>query len=222
MISKYLLKIKYNNKEKLNFSIRALFLKGATVLLWVLFIWYLIWISTSLIWTLLSKWWFNELYIPSSINFILYIFLGLIIWTILVSIGFFIIYKYSYFKNKYIKDMESKLFDNCNSNLLWKEIIYFDSNHKDNNILGPKLLSNKELNDLSPSKMLSYGINLYYKGMIKESISILRLVIDHPRSSLLLVEIAKYRLIQILPHLGQVGMEILQKIKGGSFKNENN
>jgi len=86
-------------KEAISF-IKDTVLILITLLLWIRFLSYLIWIIVSIKWKLIETILFDELYIPGSITFISNIILGLIIWAILASIMFFIMCKNNNYNNK--------------------------------------------------------------------------------------------------------------------------
>jgi len=197
MTYKCLVKRKYN-KEKTTSKDRNLILKGITGLLWILFILYLVWIIVSFAWILLYKYFDNNLYVPTSISFLLSTFSHIFIWIISVSIGFFIIYKYRKIKKNNKKDTKLNTFNDYNIEVIENKLMGLDPKNKDEYILIKEILQNQGFNQISPSKMLSCAIILYNKGLVKESMSILRLVIEHQDSSPLIVEVAKYRLMQIL------------------------
>jgi len=200
MILKDLLKREYN-KKKLNSKFKDIALKVITGLLWILFIVYIMWILIIFIWVILSRYYNDYLYIPNGINFIIKTFSYMSKWIVLVSVGFYIIYRCSKYKNRNTEDVESEALHNFNNELLKEKFMYYKLKNKYEHISIEKILNNQVLNQISPYKMFSYGIHLYSKGMIKESMSILRLVIDDPYSSPLIVEVAEYRLMQMLSNI---------------------
>jgi hypothetical protein len=199
--------------KKIDINIIEIVLGILTVLVWIIFTLSSLWILTSLIWVLLSQVWFKSLYLPYSIQFTLTIFLLLIVWGILVSIACFLFHRRRQPMDKHLQDINPEIF-NCHAQSHpWTEIVYFDSKYQNAYVLKKNTILTEELERLSPSKMLSHAINLYNQGMIKEAIGILRLIIDNPNSNSLLVQVAQYRLIQLLPYSGEIGVKITKKME---------
>ncbi|KUO65353.1 MAG: hypothetical protein APF84_16680 [Gracilibacter sp. BRH_c7a] len=181
-----------------------------TFFLWILLIASILWPLLILIWLFIEAVIIPDLYVPKSIKSSTSIFLVVFFWITFIGIIFFYLSK----RNKTKQKTQVQL-ANDYTHYPWTEIISFPTEHHSNLLVKQKLLLDKELNTLSSSKLLSYGINLYNQGLIKEAIGIFRLVIDRPNSNPLLVQIAEYRLYQLFPFSGAVGQQILTKLEEG-------
>ncbi len=202
-----------NNRITTNIHSPSLALRVFTFFLWILFAVSILWPLVVFIWLFIQAVIAPTLYVPQSIQSSTTIFLILFYWVIFVIIVFF----YFNRRNK-TKQNSQDLVELTNDYTLypWTEIISFPSEDYSNLVVKPKLLLDRELNSFSPSKLLSYGINLYNQGLIKEAISIFRMVIDRPDTNPLLVKIAEYRLYQLFPFSGAIGQRILNKLEEGS------
>lgn len=181
-----------------------------TFLLWILFAASIIWPLVIIIWLLVRVIIAPNIYVPHIIQSSKPIFLILVFWVFFVGIIFFCLNR----RNK-SKQKTQVVLANDYSLYPWAEIISFPSEYQNNLLVKPKLMLDRELNSLSSSKLLSYGINLYNHGLLKEAISIFRMVIDRPNTNPLLVQIAEYRLYQLFPFSGAVGQEMLNKLEEG-------
>lgn len=201
-----------NNRVSLNIHTANPTLKIFTFVLWILFTASILWPLIIFIWLLIEAVLIPNLYVPHIIKSSITIFLILFYWVIFISILFFYLNKRSMSKQKSHGQVELA---NDYTLYPWSEIISSPSEYHSNLLVKSKLMLDKELNSLSSSKLLSYGINLYNQGLIKEAISIFRMVIDRPNTNPLLVQIAEYRLYQLFPFSGSVGQKILNKLEEG-------
>ena len=186
-------------------------LRILTFFIWIIFAASLLWTIIVLFWILIDFLLPQYLYMPDSISSSTSIFIFLFSWIIFVSIIFFYLFK----RNRWNSNNHLELTANDSQTYLWSEII--SSPTENNQLLKRKLLSVQELNNLSPSKLLSYGISLYNQGMINEAISIFRLIIERSDSSPLLVQIAEYRLNHLLPYTCAVGKIIVNESEDGEL-----
>ncbi len=187
-------------------------LKILTFLLWILFAASFLWPLIILIWLLIEAVLLPDLYVPNVIQSSLTVFLVLFYWMIFIGIIFFYVNRRNKSKQKFQNQVELA---NDYTIYPWTEIISFSSENDSNLLVKPKLMIARDLDSLSSSKLLSYGINLYNQGLIKEAISIFRMVIDRPNTNPLLVQIAEYRLYQLFPFSGAVGQKMLNKLEEG-------
>ena len=200
-----------NNRITPNIHTPSHALKILTFFLWILFAASILWPLMILIWLLIGVL-VPNLYLPYSIQSSITIFLVLFCWVIFIGIIFFYVNRRNKSKQKLQDQVEIA---NDYTLYPWTEIISFSSENDRNLLVKPKLMIDSDLNSLSSSKLLSYGINLYNQGLIKEAISIFRMVIDRPNTNPLLVQIAEYRLYQLFPFSGAVGQKILNKLEEG-------
>lgn len=187
-------------------------LKIFTFFLWILFAASILWPLIILIWLLIEAVLVPDLYVPNIIQSSITIFLVLFYWVIFIIIIFFYVNKRNKSKQKFQNQVELA---HDYTLYPWTEIISFTSENDSNLLVKPTLMIDRDLNSLSSSKLLSYGINLYNQGLIKEAISIFRMVLDRPNTNPLLAQIAEYRLYQLLPFSGAVGQKILNKLEEG-------
>jgi len=131
-----------------------------TFLIWIIFAVSLIWALIIIFWMLIDFFGPQYLYMPEIIRSSSTVFTILFCWMIIVSIIFFYFTK----RNKPNPNTLLELPDNTAQSYLWAEIV--SSPSENNQLLKQRLLSDQELNSLPPSKLLSYGINLYNQAMI--------------------------------------------------------
>lgn len=167
-----------------------------TILVWIILVLSVLWTGVSLVWFLLSKVWFPDLYTPISIRFTVTLFIFLLFWGLAVGILFFFWHRHNKKQQVCLPALSEDVYLPPPT-IPWAEITYFGPQNQNSHIhrrsFSPDLFIQS-----SPSKMMSFGIHLYHLGYTKEAISIFRLVLDNPDASLLLREVAHYRLIQIL------------------------
>ena len=184
-----------------------------TFFIWLVFLAALLWSVFILFWLLAAFLLPQYVYVPLGIRSSTTVLMLLLCWTSLVSLTFYYLSK----KNKSHVINEVAVSDDANQLYSWTEIISNPSDVHPVQLVKQRLLSAEELELLSPSKALSYGITLYHQGMINEAIGIFRLVIEREDSSPLLIEIAQLRLNQLLPYSGSLGNQILNKLEEGEM-----
>lgn len=183
------------------------------IIIFTAFFWFLIglfimWIIIAIIWWLIAVLFIENLYIPYSIHITMTYLLFIFLLIMLSIIGFRIKAYISLKENRKILTIPYD-YENSITDLHWFELTFSASERQYIN-LNEKILSKYRE---CPEKLLSYGVTLMNKKMYTEALSILRIILELPNVNPLITEIAKERILYLLPLVNNSGLMISNKLK---------
>lgn len=198
--------------KKLKNNLTLLLISACWGIVGVTIIWHLIGLTWVIYYTLISK----SIYVPESVKLTSYSIIAVLSWAIIIFLLITVWVKY----NDFLLLKKSRTKNNSNhlifieKELTWLEakITKVDSQNILNEVEKVKnnlavVNKNDSIDNcckinIEPHKLLNSSILLIKKGQFIDSINILRTILEHPESSLLIKEVAKIKLAQCLYELG--------------------